>query len=372
MLKWLVVANFLGALASSALLTKGMFAFGPGSDSILAFLIGSTLSLILILKFRKKVSHVGGALTFASAAITFSLIWALDGNLSLAFTLLCFQFSCSFVSRAFRSDLAADGTGRLPWVELSHSLGYTIGLLGAQRLGDVGLKSILPLAALSYAAAGVLDFLAAKQVIRAEKAETAPAPAEKLTWGAGWATLCLIGLTLGVQIATQMLSKLLGSTDPLAAFDVGTTLAPIVYGAFLFGLLSVGKTLFWTELRSRKGPSLPFGIGVTLCVLAMAAGMFFLPELNPVGGLLLIVASAFLYEFLALALLDWLGESFPGTGAVSIAYGLMALTGTLAYGAFLKFDWALAQIGGLLVVCGVLCAVALAGRAVIGTRPASS
>jgi hypothetical protein len=366
LLWWLVLANFLGALSSSALLTKGMFAFGPGSDSILAFLVGSTLSLALILNFRKRIARVGPFMTLFSAAITLSLIWALQGDTTLAFALLCLQFSCSFVSRAFRSDLAAVRQGRLPWVELAHSLGYTLGLLGTQRLGNLGLGAVLPIAGGGYLLAGVLDFLAVGKLQPSEgKASGAPL-VSPLTWPAGWATLLLVGLTLAVQIATQMLSKHFATTDPLAAFDVGTTLAPIAYGSLLFGLVSAGKALFWTELRSRKGAALPFGIGVILCLLLMAGGYFFTSQTEErLSGLLLLGGAAFLYEFLALSLLDWLGESFPGSGAVSVAYGLMALTGTLAYGAFLKFDWAFPQIGTLLLGCVGLCAVALLGRATV-------
>lgn len=353
----------MGALASSALLTKGMFAFGPGSDSILAFLLGSTLSLAIILNFRKRISKVGSTLTLVSAALCLLLAGAMGVDTRLSFALLCLQFSCSFVSRAFRSDLAAGHGGRLPWVELAHSLGYTLGLLGSQRLPDVGLGSVLPLAALGYAIAGCLDILASRRIPQEERAASPKTSAGRFSWSAGWVTLLLVALTLAVQISTQMLSKFLGTADPLAAFDVGTTLAPIAYGSLLFGLIAAGRALFWTQLSSRKGPALPFGVAVVLCLIAMGAGFFFLPEIDRWVGLALVAAAAFLYEFLALALLDWLGESFPGTGAVSVAYGLMALTGTLAYGAFLQFNWSLSQIGILVALCAAVCAVALAGRA---------
>ncbi len=338
-----------------------MFAFGPGSDSILAFLVGSTLSLGLILNFRKRIARVGGFLTLASAAFTLSLTWALRGDKRIAFALLCLQFSCSFVSRAFRSDLAAGREGRLPWVELAHSLGYTLGLLGAQRLGSVGLEAVLPIAALAFGVAGALDLVAAGKLTPAERG-TDSSKKSHLGWGAAWAALCLVGLTLCVQILTQMLSKYLGTADPLAAFDVGTTLAPIAYGSLAFGLATAGKSLFWSELRSKKGAALPFGVAVVLCLLFMAMGYFFLPTEDRLAGLLLVVAAAFFYEFLALSLLDWLGETFPGAGAVSIAYGLMALTGTLAYGAFLSLNWGLGEMGLLLAGCSGLCALSLTGK----------
>lgn len=360
-LKLLVVANFLGAVASSALLTKGMFAFGPNGDSILAFLVGSTLSLLLILKFRHNVARVGGWLALASAALTLSLMGVLPHRTELAFGLLCLQFSCSFVSRAFRSDRAAGNGGRLPWVELAHSLGYTIGLLGAQRL-SLELTSILPACAAAYGAAGALDL-----VVTRFAEDTGPSPASSPAaasrgTGATAAIAILVALTVAVQIATQMLSKHLGTTDPLAAFDMGTTLAPIAYGTLLFGLVAVGRALFWTELRSRKGPSLPFGVGVVLCLAAMASANFFLPEPGRLIGLVLVGLAAFLYEFLALALLDWLGETYRGTGAVSLAYGLMALVGTAAYGAFLRWEWRLPQIALVTLACTLAAGFALFGR----------
>jgi hypothetical protein len=336
----LALGNLFSSLASGIVLAKGLallrgptFAF---ADSLLAYLVGSLLAFGMILYQRR---HGGFRIwIFSSGAVLLSL--GLSPGFALGhleseaayiffFLLLCMFFSCTFVSRALRSDIAASQSQALTLVELAYSVGYLLGL-GITRLSIIP-KELIPI---GLAVASTIDLVFAKVQIP-------PSPTEKNDTGQGlpalsgrvfYGSLLFFAMTLAVQIGTQRIASLTGSVGPLAAFEIGVTLAPIIclWASLGFDSATELSRIF---IRSARYPASRFPLGrAIVALIAIGAGGMVLSGHST--GLVLLTLAACSYEVLSLLLLQWLAHGMPG--AVSTAFAINGLLCSSSYALLLQ------------------------------------
>ncbi|MBI1861546.1 MAG: hypothetical protein HYR96_11575 [Deltaproteobacteria bacterium] len=363
----LVLGNLFGGLGSGAVVAKGLIPenFPPSTDSILAYLIGSALSLAAILGARRHITQVGKFLSVANVVVVIAMLFVYrhPGAWTpwLFFTLFATHFALVFVPRTFRTDLAStEASGSLSLVELGYSIGTTVGLTLWERIG-VSFAHALAFSGVCYAVAALCDSLhSGKSSSQEESSSGSLAPSHPLL---PMAMLLLVALTLGIQISVQMISKHLASTIPLAAFEVGVTLAPIVLLS-LKGSLVCGTGQCLGMMRcslDRLGVSLPLGV-----VVGMALGLSGLGALYPAWASVSTFFAAYLYETLALMIFGWMGRQ-GGTGNVAMTFGVMAVSAMALYGAFLHMGSGIDFILVSFVVSAIV-----SGGAIVFKQPSFS
>lgn len=359
---YLSFSNFFTAVGGSAILTKGLSTLIKCSsfsgDSILAYLVGSSLSLGVIILVKPGMQTTGGwwCLGAALCALILWFILAFEGIALgyvplLFFLLLCVHFALTFIPRALRAEAAAGYGQKIAWVELSYALGCTLGLLLWQRVEGWSLKEAVFFAIISYLIAATLDFLvtrklSARHILDSGSENFIMTDITGKIKNPTFAIIALlVAMTVGVQIVTQIITKLLLNTDPLAAFDIGTAIAPVLCGIFLFQIVtpSSSDNLVYPLIRTaitwkNTISSIHLPILIAICYGTLSVGIVgkFYNNIHSIFFLSTIAIASLLYELLALTLLDHLGKT-QKKGAVSLAFGLMAFAGTVSYWVFIHF-----------------------------------
>ncbi len=342
----LALGNFLIAFAAGSVLANGLTLVqqipGLSADSVLAYLLGSLIAFGLLLKVRAKGAAVLWKLVTGALLAAVVLLFLVRGGISGPlvypfFFLLCVFFALTFASRSLRSDAAARLPRGLPIVETSHSAGYVSGLFVMNALGMTGIGDALLVAA---ALLGVLALaeLGLKSPEEKKAAEDDPA-AKPLDARQLALSVRFIAMTIGIQVVTQRASSLSGKTLPLAAFEVGVTVAPLACS--VLGVALVARSV---RLGSYAVNVL---IPVTAMFLLCLAGVT--ATWKPVTFLGFGV-SAFLYELVAIAILQKLGEV---PGRVATTFAITGVVCSAAYFALLRFDSWPVVLGTCLVAFGV-------------------
>lgn len=321
-------------------------------------MLAAAASMILIVLYRRG-ANAGGSVT---------------GPLALAFfSLLCIRFCLWFLPRVLRSKAAAGHQQKLAWVELFYYAGMIVGLVVWRIIGlPASLVVALGVDALLQAVAAVLDFLSGRGDITVaggrQTITEAQAEVPVLMGGVSWVRMAIavVALTVGIQIVAMNLAHDLagGRLAPyvLAVFYLGVAVAAIACGTAkaTFGWPHDGPVAGRFARLAMHRFRFPYGIvvaaaGLGICMASVSTGRGW-----SVGLVLgCIIVAAFLYEVLALALLDRIGEEHA-TGVVW-AYGFMAFFGAAvlwmleAAGAGLPGNLATASI------C-VVAAIAAVGR----------
>ena len=382
--KKLVAGNFLAAFGGGGLLAKGLSRLSgvPGfnADSVLAFLIGSAISLVVILGFRKWISKAGAWVSLAgailAAMLAFYFVDILSSDLVSAwsvFALLCFTFSCIFVPRTFRSDLAAQSSSQLPWVELAYGSGYLVSLLFWRQFPDASLKISLMVCSASLALCAIFDFSVSRtsgderptspQSSKETKSDVALGTDRIASLGFGILTISV--LTIAVQIGIQRLCTIFSDSMPLIAFHTGALVAPVIailgriHNSSLKGGISKATISVFgrTFLRLRLGH-------LTMIVLGgMILSLWGSQELGASSPIILgaLILFSLLYELAALLVFEGISNLAVTRGGVAIAFGVMGVTATIAYALFLSFN---IGISGLILLVGAFLVFFLAADTV--------
>lgn len=391
----LALSNFAASFGGGGLLAKGLtsLAMVPGfrADSMLAYLVGTSLSLVGILGCRSAVRRAGAYLSLAGAAVVLGLALGFEplaragsAGAWTAFGLLCVTFALIFVPRTLRADWAAGASHRLPWLELAYGSGYLVSLLAWRGFPDASFSASLDVATGLLALSGLLDLVCsrAKRPAVAEAAPGAAAAPEATSGGAERGVPALVtafaATTIVVQVGSQRLSAVAGDSLPLIAFHAGVLAAPLIA---IFSKL----TLAFAEARERfalrvsfldgrgKGPALGTLVVATLVAMTAAlAGAWGLGA-RSAAVFLALCAVATLYELTAILLLEAIGHAAKRAGGVAVAFGVTGFAATCAYAGFLSLDFgtrelvALAGAASLGAIVSALCAGA-SGRAPSSAR----
>lgn len=351
---FIALANFLSALGGGGLLARGLTTLsavgGWQVDSVLAYLVGTALSLVLILGFRHWVAKAGVWLSLSGTLLALALSGMVAQGVApsqagFIFVGLCLVFACIFVPRTFRVDVAANYSNQVAWLEFAYSGGYLVSLGLWRVLPSVSLSTSFLLCGLCLALSCAVD-ICASQVRKPDENRSsaakpsAPIRAEhKATVVAGIALISL--LTLVVQIGTQRISSLTGDSLPLIVFDLGILLAPLItVRAKVCASQSSSRRFFGTALcfGSARKPivSLYWGAVLLMALTALAYALVPWCGVNSPATLFLMGVVACGYEMMAIVLLETIGRTCPGRGFVSLAYGVMAVSAVVVYASLLR------------------------------------
>lgn len=384
----LVCANLLTSIGGGRLLSAskgvtGLLLFGSGS--ILAFLAGSSLGLVVLLALRRHpLGRALATVSSASMACSLSLVVivqlgaqssqaVLAGPLALLFWLVL-VVRCAFwyASRSLRSNVAATvHSSFLALAESSYFLGFIIGLLlgPVSVFGFVGLPGALALDILLLMVVVGADLLIWRTLIstnlpasshRGEKTPRASWQNQSSFWRLTWAFSL-------ATIACQVVIFHFADAHPawaeavLATFYVGVS-AAAAFCSWANPTLQVHARGF-PELRlsARKGQPITIPLALLIPTIGglIAIGIAtsnLVSEARFWPGLLLIGIGSGLFELMVIALVGRIGSG--RTGGVAQAFGVAATAATVAL--FLMGLAALGVYGSLLVsALGLSCAYLL-------------
>lgn len=365
--KWrLISANLLGALGSGWILATGLelrpLHEDAWGDSILAFLSGGCLSIFIsTYKRRRGLQIPARAFSFLALATLLPFfpvgISSLVIHPAVPVSLLSVFFCFSFLARAERVAVASKIQSLIFPVELAYAVGSSLSLLA---LSAVEVKTPWRIVSVGGALCGLaylLDFFGPRADGQSQEKNLATASGVSILPVAAE----LSALTIATQVVSQMISQRMKSPAPLGAFDVGTTLAPIV--CTFMGAVYVnhaGKDVVTTA----KGLHLPWDLLSRWVIgLMLVSGLSLLvshesPRAFWVVLPAVLIASC-LYEAQCLVRLESLGQTSEGRQAIPVIFSIMAVSATLTYSCFLLGD--LGSLGILLLLV-VLFTLALLRR----------
>jgi hypothetical protein len=372
----LATANFLAAFGGGAILGQASDAFRTPRNTVETFLIGSTLGLGLLVCLRSKWSHwlsrSGGWFSFA-AGLT-SLVAAVvlffhtsDGNPNDlggqgVYALLSIRFSLWFVARVLRPDAAAGRQQKIGWVELSYYLGVFSGLLTTVWVNHVLANDrvwapritlcVLALDCVLQSIVGCVDLVARRyspdepSPAHAGPPDTAPQP-----YNLGWyarAVTALVALTIGTQAVIFSFMGVIkvfpdgwpNTAVVLAVFYLSVACASTFYSlkkvrlGWPYATQKIARfaTIFIGEGEERQSISFPLLSTIGAAFLSLAVGGSLMSGAgDTIKGtyfMLFIAIAAFIYEILALTILDHIGEEtkrLNRSGMVALAYGFIGV-----------------------------------------------
>ncbi len=358
-------ANLAVSFWGGLLLSFGLTFFGNFQsirfDSVLAYLVGSFLafSVIVVCRKRRRLPLPQVSLSLLLPVLSLLLLVKYFGThgtaLEVAFAVsFCVYFGLGSCLRAFRSDLSAHVHRRgLMVSELAYSTGYLIGLLvpvAAFNIETILLGQLIcsPLVLLA-------DYTVYRnRILPSSKPSAANLSADRRALVVPF--LLFFGMTLCVQISFQRLGSLLTVSGPIAAFELGVTLAPIVALFASAGLVSVGRSLFLNGFNRNVSFFACLVLTVSLAPVSLYLVAFRPSDLF--AGMALLAVCSFCYEYLALVLLAHVGKK---PGQVMVILGLGGVLCSLSYWALLNAH-ALGAMG--VVYFSTACAVLalLSGR----------
>lgn len=395
----LSIANLLAAFGGGAVLQRAiaevteMSAFTKKHDeAVIAFLIGTVIGLILIVllevvksKWRRISRKAGGFLCFGGALISLMLIpiyvqhlgehkrdpnHVLDWHFIAFYILLSILFSLLFVPRILRSDIAAGDRQKIGWVEFCYSAGMVIGILvwtGITKWrGSIDFVWVLGINAGFQILAGLMDIYSG---------HLTPLPAEAngstgkrkviLPLNRGlytMVTVAVVALTIGVQAVSIEFRHALGPFPGIilfASFYFGAGVASLMFGmiktklelpylaqgGFASGFLVLhlwGKARRFSFISFSILAALPLLLAVAFNlyrVVRYCSGDINCPIDNLTVGVfvLLVAVSAFIFEWVVLALLNFVGMEAKETnreGLVAVTFGLMGIGAATSIGLF--------------------------------------
>lgn len=378
---FLMLANFLGAFAGAGAIARGIeFLHGVDGfkcDSLLAFLIGTLISLGGILYLKHFIIRLGGWLSIAGVGLCFLLYRVLfyaeehaSSELAwVAFGLLCLYFTLIFVPRTFRSDLASKLNGQLSWVEFSYALGSVVGLLVWKYFPETHLYDVVLINSVCLALAAFFDFKT-RSYLKSTSEVTVKVNASSAALDGikenpivlKQIMLVVVLLTLAVQIVSQRLCSLLSDTTPLIAFQVGVFIAPLVIQLFGFSLIGLDRGLGLGVLKSRISSGGWRVAFIPLIIAVFMGGASYSYSYGIVGSSLgfgLIVVAAFIYELFCIVGFEAMAHLTAQRGMVATTFGIMGITAMLLYWVLIQWNLGVPSLILLELLLVVTCAVVL-------------
>lgn len=399
----LASANFLSAFAGGAILRQqeGIKQALQGADLdvvLYGLLLGYVLGIVVIkLLTWKRLSDVFGlgvlvnvsvssraaftsfCCALTSAGLLFAILNAGTTSRWIFGSLLAVRFAFWYATRSFRSEAAAGHNQRLAWVDLLFYLGMILGLFWTQTeytpvkllmvvLGyDIALQLLG--AAFDYFSGRMLTVTEVESAWKDE-------PLESSTFHFGQylqLTAAIVALTVGTQIMLLEFGRLIKD-----GFQFHMTLASTYGGgaiaAFLYGLVTV--KLGWNEgghgvvsvgartrfFRFDFLAAVSVGIAILAVVMNMP-GMQAPQLFRNLLLVLLLAASIFVYEILALCIFDYLGKKVKKAGKagfVALTLALMGLGGASHYYLFRRLALAPPKAYYWLILTSILAVIVAA------------
>jgi hypothetical protein len=366
---------------------------------------GALVSLILVISYSIHINHP-----------VQNDRW--DWDIHAVHLLLCLLFSLLFVPRVLRSDTIAGDKQKIGWVEFCYSIGMVLGLASWMMLSKPNkddFRRVLYFNIGFQILAGLIDFYSS----RLSQASITNTPSlikkDKNHLPLNWdiyikVTIAAIALAVGIQVVAFVFSGSLG--DPihiicLAAFYFGAAVAGLLYSSiktnlefqcaasepskigtltlrllgrtrrisFIFASGLVALPLFaaitislYRQLNCHENMTLPCWSLLTIYPQLDCHKSVCPIEQNPAASatvVFLVIAAAFLFEWLVLALLNLIGAEAKQKGReglVAVTFGTMGIGGAagiallsqLNASVFSYFGWMIA-----LIVCIVVANVAI-------------
>lgn len=374
-------ANFIAAVGGGTILGKGVGIIDAPflkSGSVLALFAGCLLGLIYLQIASKKWSAtIARWFSFFGAFSSIILLYiyqtyAINGKLMAMaavsfFVLLSLRFGFWFYSRVLRASAAAGQQQQIAWVEMGYYVGMIFGLIIWTFFGiNLDLVTALIIDALLQCVAGTLDIFSNRiQVnVTTELSENKASDVTmSLQANNAWIwrlVMAVVFLTIAIQtIIFYSAHQVAIWFTPyiLAFFYFGVSIAAYCYKKFNFQLewitrknhLSGFAMISSDNKKYTKKISFLFaGMLTAICTSIAVFGIIIwgwgaLPpiesntflqmiSLREVVLLLFVIVAAFLYEILALAILDRIGleeKSIKRQGMLIRAYGLMGVGGAV-------------------------------------------
>lgn len=348
-------ANLLAAFGGGMILGKGMGvianAFLQGGTS-LAFLMGTVLGLLFLMLMPKNLSKtMPKFFAFFCSFSSMILLWlfinyssneTISGEPALFFfCFLTIRFGFWFYSRVARAAEAAGQKQKIAWVELGYFSGIISGLIVWEIFGiKISFITALIIDSCLQFFVGLIDLLATFKFKLSSVESTITTEIKKVfnETSKSWywrMTSSLIFLTIGIQVIifniSYHASKHFGSYV-LAFFYIGVAMAAIFCS-------HLKVRLEWHPFKNKKlsraiichnsiknGMSFFFvSVLAIVCVLFATFGAML--GLNENLILIFVALSAFLYEILALAIIDRIGleTNLINKQLVMRSYGFMGI-----------------------------------------------
>lgn len=363
------LSNFIAALGGGMILGKGVGVIDNPflqESSVLAFFVGTILGLIFLQLVPKKQSkYIARWFSICAAGISLILFsifqsYSIEGKLTdiaafLFFVLLSIRFGFWFYSRVLRASLAAGQQQRIAWVELGYYSGMICGLVVWSFLGiQLGIAAALIIDACLQFSAGAIDLYVGQRTPRQQITESQKA-ANKTVFqkNGGWPlAYSIVFLTIGIQVVIFTLAHQVSAyftSYILAFYYIGVSIAAFLCKKFKIHLewspitrkkISYAR-IFSDAGMNKQGISFIInGLLSAICAGIATLGVIYwqwgtkietnkvMFGINEILLLIFIVASAFFYEILALAILDRIGleeRSSNHQGMVMYTYGLMGV-----------------------------------------------
>lgn len=354
-------SNLIAAFGGGTILGKCVGIIKDGvfqGSSIFAFFVGTVLGLAFLQMIPKKIAkNAGQWFAFCGGISSFVLFLifekcSVEGALTgisgiLFFSVLSIRFGFWFYSRVLRASEAAGYKRRIAWVELGYYSGIILGLIIWQFISlPISISSILLIDTCVQFLAGFLDYLCAtKQSLQSEIACDKNSVLDnynnksKISWC--WRlAISIMLLTIGVQVVTFSLAHLSSTQSSsyiLAVFYFGVAIAASVYKNLRVSLEWDNKNNFsYATIKFNQSRVNFLAINILpalLLFLAVIIAFFYQKKLLNIMYLAIFL-SAFIYEILALAILDRIGleeKSLNQSGMVIRAYGLMGIGAAISF-----------------------------------------
>lgn len=369
---FLPIANFLSALGGGTVLGQliGFLKNTPylKGDSLLAYLLGSTVALIILkvstkkqrLSHFKKYSFISVATSTLMIFLIISYQDVINKGHSIAylfFLILVFRFSFWFLARIIRIDIAAGSGAGLGWTEFAYSIGIILGLIIWPSWLTLVQILLIDIVALIFA--GVLDNLSFKTLIISNTetdSQTSNSIPKNIFIG-------FAGFMVCTTIATQIVE--FGFVSFSADFfeegkKFGTNIVATAYFGAALGAWIVGKiNPVYDSTTQHLGTgkihvfkqSFPL---IYICLISFLFLMlFFLVPFSQIKfskelALISLVISTLFYELVFLVLLNKLGEIAKKYGDVGSTGSIYAYLG--AIGSFFMLIFANLLKGSLMFV----------------------
>jgi hypothetical protein len=361
----LAFSNLLAAFGGGLILGKGIACISAEylkSGSILAFFTGTVLGLVFLQSIPASLSKsLTRFFSFFSGSLSIILLLVFNEyshnqvmtgyTAYIFFALLSIRFSFWFYSRVRRAAEAAKIQHRIAWVELGYYIGIISGLIIWRIINiPISLSAALILDAIFQFVAGIIDLSTSRKIIPIPKNQTIDVPLREHSTQINWASRLMITLTT-LTIGTQAIIFSLAhdvsvnvGTYILAVFYVGVALAAYAFRIFLI-------KLDWSNFTGT--PLLQFNnrnIKLSHCIILLSiiiSGCIFIAKefdwiikcypfnseaLLLIIFLLLISLSSFIYELIALSVIDRINIDCPQDPDTIIirSYGLMGIGSAIA------------------------------------------
>jgi len=362
----LALANLFASFAGGSMIGMATRHAGVG---LLSFLAGTAIGLVLLLlSHRIRTFTSLPVLSAVAAALSIGALVARDEPTRLA-VILAVYFSAWFLGRTTRMGAAAGRRMVVGAVDGTYYLGTVLGLLTLPK--SIAFAAFLVLNAALLLIATLLDLYCVKTTARpSSEARTARGSSSLVLRREFFAaTLSLAALTVAVQITIFARARW-PDLDPHFSSVTASVYAGFAFAAFVAFFRRVAfvenpeslrTSAFLLRLnlsRERTTGTSASVWGVAAVIASLTAAYHY--EAAHGGSILLVcvlaAAASMVYEFLALAIINWLGvlsKEIHASGLPAMAYGF---TGSVSVPALLFFESpgpvAVVAIG--LIVVGIL------------------